>query len=60
MGDLTRVSAACSFIPFFFTKRVVSKGDPSSSSILCREVTPQSAAQDAEQAGRLEARKHLL
>lgn len=34
-----------------FTKKVISKGDPSSSSMLCREVVPQSAAQDARQAG---------
>ena len=60
MGDLSRFSAAYSFIPFFFTKKVISKGDPSFSSTLCREVVLQSAAQDAGQASRLEARKHLL
>lgn len=54
MGDQSRFTAAYSFIPWGFFKnkpQLVSKGDPSSFSMLCREVVPQSTAQDARHAG---------
>lgn len=51
MGDLSRFTAAYSFIPCFFTKKLLAKVTPPLPACFCREVVPQSATQDTRQAG---------